>query len=91
MQSHQFPSISDAGCRTREMLKLRRMYYPGTLLSGIDISSQMLKAARNRIDNKAFLLQADADHLSCDDAAFDLIVRCDTFHHPAHLNVLTEF
>lgn len=50
-------------------------------LYGIDISSKLIKKARNRLKDKAELTCTDANNLPYEDSFFDYIVTHATFHH----------
>jgi ubiquinone/menaquinone biosynthesis C-methylase UbiE len=60
-------------------------------IAGIDISSNMLKIARDKLGEKPDLRVGDSEKLPFEDKSFDIVTCTDSFHHYPHPeNVLTE-
>lgn len=87
-----FRSVLDVGCGTGEVLKSISEEYPDVRLYGIDISEEMLKQAKAKLNRKAVLSAGDADHIPFTNNEFDLIVCTDSFHHyPNPQQAVDEF
>ncbi len=74
---HEF--ILDLGCGTGNLLEILKKYK--SKLYGADISSEMIKYARERLGNYAELKVADSESLPWEDNSFDIIVCTLSFHH----------
>ena len=74
---HEF--ILDLGCGKGNLLEILKKYK--SRLYGADISSEMIKYARERLGNYAELKVADSESLPWEDNSFDIIVCTLSFHH----------
>lgn len=74
---HEF--ILDLGCGKGNLLEKLKKYK--SKLYGADISSEMIKYARERLGNYAELKVADSESLPWEDNSFDIIVCTLSFHH----------
>ena len=76
-------AILDVGCGTGSVLALLAARYPAAELCGVDPAEEMLRVARTRFDgdSRVRLLSAHAEQLPFADAAFDLVVSSNSFHH----------
>jgi ubiquinone/menaquinone biosynthesis C-methylase UbiE len=76
-------AILDVGCGTGSVLALLAARYPAAELCGVDPAGEMLRVARTRLsgDSRVRLLSAHAEQLPFADAAFDLVVSSNSFHH----------
>ncbi len=71
--------ILDLGCGNGNLLEKLKKYK--SKLYGADISSEMIKYARERLGNYAELIIADSESLPWQDNSFDIIVCTLSFHH----------
>ncbi len=71
--------ILDLGCGNGNLLEKFKKYK--SKLYGADISSEMIKYARERLGNYAELIIADSESLPWQDNSFDIIVCTLSFHH----------
>ncbi|MEK6935603.1 MAG: class I SAM-dependent methyltransferase [Nanoarchaeota archaeon] len=72
--------ILDAGCGTGNFLKILEDENKSLELYGIDISSQMLKIAKNKLKNKAKLSLVAVEKIKYKNK-FDYIFSAEAFHH----------
>lgn len=73
--------ILDVGCGTGALLKSLTLKSPLTKLTGVDLSGEMLKVARQRLGSGIDLEQACSENLPFDDAMFDLVVSTSALHY----------
>src|SRR5699024_10391282 len=86
-----FQSALDLGCGTGEMMERILQADASKDLCGIDLSEEMLAAARSKLPAQVRLLLGDSEALPFPDASFDVVFCNDSFHHyPAPRNVLRE-
>ena len=86
-----FQSALDLGCGTGEMMRRILQADASKDLCGIDLSEEMLAAARSKLPAQVRLLLGDSEALPFPDASFDVVFCNDSFHHyPAPRNVLRE-
>jgi len=71
--------VLDIGCGTGQLLQHLAQQYPHASLTGLDLASNMLQLATERLGGSATLLQGDAERLPCTDNSFDLVVSTSTF------------
>lgn len=74
-------SVLDVGCGTGALLERIVERRPGVAACGIDLSPEMISVARRRLGDTVDLRVADAEALPLDDAAFDVVLCVDSFHH----------
>jgi malonyl-CoA O-methyltransferase len=71
--------VLDIGCGTGHLLQRLAQQYPQAGLTGLDLASNMLQQAAERLGTCAELLQGDAERLPAKDNSFDLVVSTSTF------------
>jgi len=72
--------ILDAGCGTGNLLKILEDENKNLELYGVDISEEMLKIAKKKIENAKIKLEA-VERLSFKENYFDYVFSVDAFHH----------
>ena len=83
--------ILEIGFGTGSQLEMISRSYPGAELFGIDISEDMLKAARKRLNRKAKLSLCDCAKTDFQDGSFDAVITTDTcYFWQDSQRVLTE-
>ena len=75
-----FASALDLGCGTGELLA-RLSEWGQIQLAGLDISPNMIAAARQKLGPEPDLQIGDAESLPWDSASFDLVLCTNSFHH----------
>ena len=75
------PRVLDLGCGTGALAACLLDAIPGCSLAGVDLSPRMVEVARARLRDRAEVLLRDAERLPFHDAAFDVVVCNDSFHH----------
>lgn len=75
------PRVLDLGCGTGALAARLLDAIPGCSLTGADLSPRMVEVARARLAGRAEVLLGDAERLPFHDAAFDVVVCNDSFHH----------
>lgn len=75
------PRVLDLGCGTGALAERLLDAIPGCSLTGADLSPRMVEVARVRLAGRADVLLGDAERLPFHDAAFDVVVCNDSFHH----------
>jgi len=75
--------VLDIGSGTGELERLIRERDPRTTLVGVDVTPQMLAAAREKFrdDPKATFVLAQAESLPFASSEFDAVVSCNMLHH----------
>jgi ubiquinone/menaquinone biosynthesis C-methylase UbiE len=88
VQSFPFKTVLDVGCGTGATLEAIVSAHPTVRAWGIDLSTEMiararerLAAARERADGAVELQVADAERLPLADGTVDLVVCVDSLHH----------
>lgn len=72
--------ILDIGCGTGDsLLFLSELNHPN--LFGVDISENMLKVAKKKLNNKAILKIAEVENLPFNKYTFDYVLCTEAFHH----------
>lgn len=75
------PRVLDLGCGTGALAERLLDAILGCGLTGVDLSPRMVEVARARLAGRAEILLGDAERLPFHDAAFDVVVCNDSFHH----------
>jgi len=70
--------VLEVGCGTGTNLMFYRQ--KENVLCGLDLSPAMLKQARAKLENTAFLQQGDALHMPYRDGTFDVVLAMLTLH-----------
>ncbi|MDQ3238906.1 MAG: class I SAM-dependent methyltransferase [bacterium] len=85
--------ILDLGCGTGELLfKLAQKYPANVEFVGIDISEEMLKQAKSKLDSfkSVSLHSGDIEQVSYPDEYFDLIVSIGVMHYIQNPKIMTK-
>ena len=83
LNTFSFCSILDIGCGTGELLSLISKR-EGVTLSGIDISPEMIRIAREKLGKGSDIRLGDSEELPWKDNSFDVVMCIDAFHHYPH-------
>jgi SAM-dependent methyltransferase len=76
---HRGERVLEIGCGTgADLLQFAKH---GAIATGIDITSEHLKLARERVGNKAQVLYADATNIPLKTASFDYVYSHGVLHH----------
>lgn len=73
--------ILDLSCGSGELLKEIGIQFPNAELYGVDISTNMLEVARQKLPKRVKLQQMDVHELKYPEGYFDLVVSTEAFHH----------
>lgn len=81
--------LLDVGCGTGRLLNVLAGDGNAEELVGLDYSQEMVRRAEAKIDGRAHhgrlrVVHGDAEHLPFEDASFDVITCCNSFHHYPH-------
>lgn len=83
--------VLDVGCGTGALLAQILSEDAHRQVTGLDLSANMLDQARQRLGDRAVLVQGDSAQLPFPDRSFDIVICCDSFHHyPDPQAVLAE-
>ena len=81
LDKEPFETLLDCGCGTAPMLSLLSERYPERRYTGIDLSPNMIAAARAKgLQNASFIL-GDCERLPFADDSFDAVICSQSFHH----------
>ena len=81
LEREPFETLLDCGCGTAPMLSLLSERYPERRYTGIDLSPNMIAAARAKdLPNASFVL-GDCERLPFADDSFDAVICSMSFHH----------
>ncbi|MBR0281566.1 MAG: class I SAM-dependent methyltransferase [Oscillibacter sp.] len=81
LEKEPFETLLDCGCGTAPMLSLLSERYPERRYTGIDLSPNMIAAARAKgLKNASFVL-GDCERLPFADNSFDAVICSQSFHH----------
>ncbi len=80
IRKEPFTSMLDAGCGTGAMLRLFEKDIPGKSYCGIDLSTEMIRVAKENSSSIDFR-QGDCEALPFADDSFDVITCSMSFHH----------
>jgi|SRR3989344_1863408 len=73
--------ILDAGCGTGNLLVNLNKKAKNLRLYGIDISEEMLKVAKRKLENKVKLQLMPVEKIKFKENSFDYVFSTETFHH----------
>ena len=84
--------VADIGCGMGKMLAMIEQQYPGKFhLSGIDLSTESLRIAREFCGESVNLVRGDVEVLPFGDSSFDILLCMHSFHHyPRPIQALKE-
>jgi Methylase involved in ubiquinone/menaquinone biosynthesis len=83
-------TLLDVGCGNGTILS-KLSSKSGISLSGVDLSCEMIKIAKNKLNDKVELKLGDSENLPWGKEKFDVIICSDSFHHyPNPQKVLIE-
>jgi ubiquinone/menaquinone biosynthesis C-methylase UbiE len=74
-------SLLDVGCGPGLLLQALAKQHPELTLAGIDLSPEMIRAARERLGARADLRIGDGESLPWEDDRFDYLTCVLSFHH----------
>lgn len=80
--------ILDLGCGTAELMSQVICEDSSRHITGLDLSEEMLKIAKNKLGTKATFVLGDAENLPFADESFDLVYCNDSFHHYPHPQIV---
>jgi len=90
VNNFNFKKVLDVGCGTGIILSLLSKN-ESISLSGVDLSENMLKIAKQKLDDRVELKIGDSEQLPWKNNTFDAIICTDSFHHyPEPEKVLGE-
>lgn len=91
LEQLEFDTVLDVGCGTGVLLSLITSRSSNATVSGIDLSSEMIKVAKGKLDEKADLRVGDSEELPWAESSFDVVLSTQSFHHyPNPAKVLAE-
>jgi ubiquinone/menaquinone biosynthesis C-methylase UbiE len=76
-----FRTVLDVGCGTGALLALIRAQRMDAQLCGIDLSEEMVRVAKEKLDEEVELKVSDSEKLPFEDQRFDLVTCTGSFHH----------
>jgi SAM-dependent methyltransferase len=78
-KKHQGDKVLEVGCGTgADLLQFAKH---GALATGVDLTTNHVELARNRVGKLAVVHQADARHLPFEDESFDYVYSHGVLHH----------
>lgn len=81
VQKEPFQSLLDAGCGTGEMLHLFSQDCPDKQFTGIDLSENMIKVAKQKGLQDVNFVVGDCEELPFMENSFDVVTCSMSFHH----------
>ena len=91
MDEHGYDSALDVGCGTGGLIDAVLAEKPDKEFTGIDISEEMIRIAKEKLAGRASLIVGDSESLPFSDGSFDIVICNHSFHHyPAPEKVLFE-
>ena len=81
LEKEPFTDLLDCGCGTAPMLTLLSQKYPEKHFTGIDLTPEMIAAARAKGLPGVELVVGDCEDLPFADQSFDAVICCQSFHH----------
>ena len=81
LEGSDFTDLLDCGCGTGPMLEILCEKFPGRHYTGLDLTPEMIKKAKEKqLPNTEFLV-GDCEALPFVDESFDVIICTNSFHH----------
>lgn len=81
LEKEPFDDLLDCGCGTAPVITLLTEKYPQKHYTGIDLTPEMIKAAKAKdLDNTVFVL-GDCEDLPFEENSFDVVICSQSFHH----------
>ena len=84
LKKERYSALLDCGCGTGAVLQLLLKEFPDRSYTGIDLSGQMIAAARRQLPETVTLLTGDCEHLPFPESSFDAVLCSHSFHHYPH-------
>ena len=81
LEKEDFKDLLDCGCRTAPMLTLLKERFPDRHYTGIDLTPEMIEAAKAKNMPDVELVVGDCENLPFPDNSFDVVICCQSFHH----------
>ena len=81
LEKEEFCDLLDCGCGTAPMLTLLQKRYPERHYTGIDLTPEMIEAARAKKLPGVELVVGDCEDLPFPAESFDVVICCQSFHH----------
>lgn len=81
LEKEDFTDLLDCGCGTAPMLTLLKKKYPDKRYTGIDLTPEMIEAAKAKNMQGVELVVGDCENLPFPDDSFDAVICCQSFHH----------
>ena len=83
LSSHRVKRLVDIGCGNGAFLTKYATISPGTKLSGLDLSHEMVMRSRERLP-EADIVEGDAENMPFEDKSFDAVSCHMSVHHHPH-------
>lgn len=81
LEKEPFDAVLDVGCGTGAVLALLHEKYPDRRYVGLDLTPEMIEAARTKVAPGMEFVVGDAENLPFDEASFDAVLCSNSFHH----------
>ncbi len=81
LEKEEFTDLLDCGCGTAPMLSLLQKKYPEKHYTGIDLTPEMIEAAKAKNMPGVNLVVGDCEDLPFPENSFDAVICCQSFHH----------
>ena len=81
LEKEGFTDLLDCGCGTAPMLTLLQKKYPHRHYTGIDLTPEMIEAAKAKYMPGVELVVGDCEDLPFPAESFDAVICCQSFHH----------
>lgn len=81
LEKETFNDLLDCGCGPAPMLTLLHEKYPEKHFTGIDLTPEMIEVAKSKNMQDVKLVVGDCEKLPFEDASFDAVICCHSFHH----------
>ncbi|MCR5746876.1 MAG: methyltransferase domain-containing protein [Lachnospiraceae bacterium] len=81
LEKEDFTDLLDCGCGTAPMISLLYEKYPQKHYTGIDLTPQMIEAAKAKKLPGVDFVVGDCENLPFAENSFDVVICCQSFHH----------